>query len=397
MIEIFEGRLGGGKTYTAVERMANVLAQGEVVCTNIRLRPENLQKMVAARAGVEIELDQIIVLDNSKIPDFHRHVPWGDLRGAGKTRVLVVVDEAHLYFNSRDWAKTSRDLLAFLTQSDKVSVDIIFISQSALNIDKQFGRLVQYIWRFRDLSKWKIPILSIQYPLNQILACQYDYDGITLLQRWFRTKKPQVFDCYETAALLTDFPTLEGIRAKRDLKKVEPKDNNMKMIMVGILIFGAIALGSNFVRKKEPAAATAAVPKAPGAKPTETKKEKPLYEIYEEVFRSYWGHSHTLGTTGGSYTLGEMSNKGFVTAVSLERAKIALPDGRTGWVLATGRETVPASVTASPPAESLPKSPPIQPASPAASTTESTLSDRESQRMRQWIHKPLSSNGRPTS
>src|ERR1700677_4422161 len=239
MIEIFEGRIGGGKTYTAIERIANVLAQGEVVCTNIRLKWDGLRAMIAKRARVEIEPDQVIQLGNDKISEFHRHVPWGDLRGSGKTRVLVVVDEAHLFFNARDWGKANRELLAFLTQSDKVSVDVIFISQSALNIDKQFMRLVLFIWRFRDLSKWHVPGLGIKYPFDQILQCQYDYDGNTLLNRWFRKKNTMVFNCYETAALLTEFPTLEGIANKRELKKVESK-SMLKFVILAAIVAGII-------------------------------------------------------------------------------------------------------------------------------------------------------------
>lgn len=348
MIEIFEGRLGGGKTYSAVERIANHLARGMVVCTNIALNVENLERMIAARAGVQIERDQIIQLTNEQIPSFHQHVPWGSLRGDGQTSVLAVVDEAHLYFNARDWSTTNRQLLAFLTQSAKVTVDIIFISQSALNIDKQFHRLVQYIWRFRDMAKWKVPGLGLAWPLNQILACQYDYDGNTLLQRWFRFKNKAVFGCYKTAALLTEFPTLEGIKTQRELKKVR-KSNMWKWLIigaVGIALIGAWHLKKSFLDSGSQggtispfvSGATTFSGSRPGGKVsvverTEQRK-KTLYDLYDERFVSYNGYEGSLKTEVGWYQLGEMSNRGLVVAVSDRRAKIQQPDGRTGWIVA---------------------------------------------------------------
>lgn len=105
--------------------------------------------------------------------------------------VLVVIDEVHLTFNARDYAKTDKlywETLTFLTQSRKVHTDVIFISQSVLNMDKQFMRLVQYIWRFRDLSRWKIP-------------------------------------------LLREFPRLEGAKTKRTVAKVQ-RQNAMARVLI---------------------------------------------------------------------------------------------------------------------------------------------------------------------
>lgn len=345
MIEVFEGRLGGGKTYSAVSRIARHLAQGGTVVTNIRVIREALWAFVCEVYGVEFEHEQLWSLSNEKIAEFHRHVPWGALRGSGENlRVLVVVDEAHLYFNARDWSTCSRELLAFLTQSDKVSVDIIFISQSALNIDKQFARLVQYIWRFRDLSKWKIPGLGISYPLNQILCVQNDYDGKTILDRKFVQKDKRIFGCYETAALLTDFPNTAGMIAKRKLKKVEKNYKMLKFFIPLAVIFGLVCLyftkeKFNKVSSGQVGVSTSAPAAVPAALASSAKEEmKKAYEIYDEDFRSWSSNDRTLRTAQGWYQVGEMSGKGYVLGVSETRARIALPDGRVGWVVARSRE-----------------------------------------------------------
>jgi len=70
--------------------------------------------------------------------------------------------------------------------------------------------------------------------------------------------------------------------------------------------------------------------------PVAMKAVERAYEIYCEQFRGVClgGSSAMLHTSGGWYEVGQMSNKGFVTAVSERRAKIAMQDGRTGWVVA---------------------------------------------------------------
>lgn len=49
IIEVFEGRLGGGKSYSAVERVFAHFCRGGVVYTNIRLNWENVSSSGKAR------------------------------------------------------------------------------------------------------------------------------------------------------------------------------------------------------------------------------------------------------------------------------------------------------------------------------------------------------------
>jgi len=353
MIEIFEGRLGGGKTYSAVVRIVDHIRRGGLVCTNVEIVWDKVKAYCADKWEVVIEDDQLIKLTDEQIGEFHRHTPSGE----NGSPVLVVVDEAHLNFNSRDWNQSSRELLAFLTQSRKVHTDVIFISQSQLNMDKQFARLVQYIWRFRDLSKWKIPGLGIAYPFQQILACQFDYDGRTMLTKAFHQKDVAIFGLYNTNSLLREFPRLQGTKAKRKLNKTEKKSNKRMakyLIIIGLIV-GVIAAFllkeqlSAFGKPKQaasaapapftPAPVAAATPRPVVLSSTQSqderaKKYQAAYDIYDEGFVSYNGGNRTLKTDSGWYEVGEMSNKGFVVAVSPERARVMQPDGRPGWILA---------------------------------------------------------------
>lgn len=193
MIEIFQGRIGGGKTYNAVVRIASHLARGGHVFTNVELNWEGLKRLCEKSFRVRIKEEQLHFLDREQIPLVHQHISAGDM----SLPVLVVVDEAQLWFNARNWSKTSEDLLTFLTQSRKVAVDVIFITQAATNIDKQFRVLCQYIWAFKDLQKF------ISWcPVAMIVCLQFDQDAKFLLKSYFIRKRKLVFEAYNTNALL---------------------------------------------------------------------------------------------------------------------------------------------------------------------------------------------------
>jgi hypothetical protein len=392
MIELYEGRLGGGKTYSATVRMVDQVARGGLIATNIEIVWDKFSEYIENKFNVIPERDQYIALQDEQIGLFHRFTP----SGTAELPVLVVIDEAHLTFNSRDFAQTDklyRETLTFLTQSRKVNTDIIFIAQSVLNMDKQFMRLVQFIWRFRDLAKWKIPGLGIPYPLKQILAVQFDYDGKTVLQRSFIQKDKRIFGLYNTNSLIREFPRLTVAQTKRKLAQAKSTKDQMKLLIPVGIVLGLISAFflykkiSNIGKSSTPAVATTAAKPTPtsnvnttASSTTTTKtttggtesdgKEDWKYDIYDEEFKSWNGNSRELATKeGGWYKVGEMSSKGYVTAVSDRRARLAQPDGRTGWIVANSREKT--SSTPVPSATPTPEIPLGQRPAPSASVTPS--------------------------
>lgn len=219
MIEVFEGRIGGYKTYSAVARMVKYFATGGSVYTNIELKLDAVRAYLRQRFRWELQPGQYVLLTDEQIGEFHKHTP----SGTPDCPVLVVLDEAHIWFNAREWNKTSRELLTFLTQSRKVATDIIFITQSMHNLDKQFMRLVQYVWSFRDLQKWafKFAGFNIRWPLPQLCYTQHDYDGKTVIDRGLSWKDKGIYALYNTLVLLRTFPRLEAATDFRGKGKVK--------------------------------------------------------------------------------------------------------------------------------------------------------------------------------
>lgn len=158
------------------------------------------------------QINQYDGIDISHVWDF---VP----PGCPESPNLVILDEAHIYLNSRDWKNASRQFLEWMTHTRHLSVDVIFISQSMLNIDKQIARLVGYIWRFRDMQKWGCAELGIMWPLPQFMSSQFDFDGKSMIKpselSW---KNKQIYKLYNTYQLVTKFPLLERRMGKIDGK-----------------------------------------------------------------------------------------------------------------------------------------------------------------------------------
>ena len=268
MIEVYEGRLGGGKTYHAVRRMCEYIAAGGCVCSNIMLNMDPVKAFLRSRYDWEYQKGQFIYLEDGQINQFYKHTP----PGIDGTPSLVVIDEAHIWLNARDWANVLREMLIFLSQSRKCFTDIIFISQSALNLDKQIMRLVQYIWRFRDLKKLKISALGIGWPLNQFLVAQYDYDGKTILDKRFEFKDVGIYALYNTYTLLRTFARLKGHGEKFDGKIKRKGRRIMRLIIFILLIIGLgwlawSRLGSRFGFVKDKPVPAVVVPPAGSVRP----------------------------------------------------------------------------------------------------------------------------------
>lgn len=67
--------------------------------------------------------------------------------------VLYIIDEIHQFFNAREWAKTGKSVLFYLSQHRKLGDDVICITQSIGNVDKQFRSVAQDFTYLRNFRK----------------------------------------------------------------------------------------------------------------------------------------------------------------------------------------------------------------------------------------------------
>lgn len=228
MIAIVEGKIGGGKTYLCVSRILAHLAKGGTVFTNVELVPEGVARYLAKHHQVEFDPESIVRIDEQDAFDFHRR-----LRVGQGINTLCVIDEAHLWFHSRDHAitaQTRRGLLTFLSQSRKLHVDVLFIVQSADNLDAQFRRLAQEFWRCKDLSRLRVPLLNIPYPFPHTLVFRVDTGSNQILDRKLLKRDPDIFEAYNTDALLRPVEFAGEIQSIRQLKRQDAKSLKQRIM-----------------------------------------------------------------------------------------------------------------------------------------------------------------------
>lgn len=131
----------------------------------------------------------------------------GIIKEKGKVKegsILLVIDEAQLLFNSRDWGQRGRsDWLSFFTLHRHLGYDVVFVAQFDRMLDRQIRSLIEYEYIHRKVSNfgWKGKIISafalgnlfvsvkVWYPLKEKVGTE-----------WFRAKR-KYYGIYDSYAL----------------------------------------------------------------------------------------------------------------------------------------------------------------------------------------------------
>ena len=146
MISLYTGSLGSGKSYHALSLGLDWCVKGKNVIANFPVKPpakfwgklhEKYWKKILSRWDFQMEFTPELLISKS----FENG--W-----FGKeSQCLVIIDEAGILFNSRDWqtaAGSRKKWIQFLSQSRKFGYDFIFVCQSDRMIDRQIRGLVEY-------------------------------------------------------------------------------------------------------------------------------------------------------------------------------------------------------------------------------------------------------------
>ena len=194
MIEAITGRIGGGKTCLAVIRMAEYIASGGRVYTNVRLLSTH---DVFAEGGTDYEThvnsDSPIAVYLRKKYDWEiQHGQYNYLyetaletgfehsipKGLPEKKVLVVLDEINEWFDTldRDSIKKSdgiiRDTFRFLRQSRKCYIDVIFILQVFETLNNRIRDLVAFLWVCRDMQYFKVTGIPLGWAFKHMFYWQ---------------------------------------------------------------------------------------------------------------------------------------------------------------------------------------------------------------------------------
>lgn len=147
MIIIHEGTPGSGKSYDAIRKVIDALKTGRTVYARIDgVDIEECREALAAMTGLTRDAlkEKYVHLKHDEIPRFWEICPPG---------AFVVIDEAQLYFNSRDWSKDeNRKFSDWASTHRHHGYDLLLITQRAERIDSAVRSLAEFRYRYRKLN-----------------------------------------------------------------------------------------------------------------------------------------------------------------------------------------------------------------------------------------------------
>lgn len=168
MISLYSGTVGSGKSYHALlTGLQHVHTRTPYyVVANFDIR--NKDRKESERWFFWPEIKPIDLISFSFEKGF-----FGQ-----EGRCLLIIDEAGVIFNSRDWTASKKervDWINFFSQSRKFGYDIILVAQDDRMIDRQIRGLIEFnVVHFNMRKYWFLSFLPFRFH--------------TAVYRWYHTK-----------------------------------------------------------------------------------------------------------------------------------------------------------------------------------------------------------------
>lgn len=195
-ISLFSGTPGSYKSYHATGEIIEYLKSGRNVIANFPIDYKNVLKKEIK--GEFIYIDNLVLTPQYLIEYAKEHHKKND-----KCQTLVVIDEASIIFNSREFNRKDRtEWIKFLANHRHLNYNFILISQLDTMLDKQIRGLIEYEYKHRALKRYNF----ITWLLSKICGGLY-----MTLEIWYPCKMrigsrfckfhKKIASCYDTMAL----------------------------------------------------------------------------------------------------------------------------------------------------------------------------------------------------
>lgn len=176
-LEFLEGPMRNGKSLLANKCALNALRDGAVVGLNYELVPD-WAELYARRTAKRWETEEDIFRRAKSMWD--RCFRFGSLESlesvsrlakthsigkrakSRESKGLIVIDEVGLYLNARNW-KDHMEFIQYLAKLGKMECQMIMVSHSHEDIDKQVQRKIELITSVRNLQKRKFAGISMGF------------------------------------------------------------------------------------------------------------------------------------------------------------------------------------------------------------------------------------------
>lgn len=254
MISLYSGTPGSGKSLHVADRVRWAVRAGRPVLCNFDVDPAVLGR---SRYDRFFHYWDNQALSPDRLVRFSReYFGGGPVR---EDRILLVIDEAQLLFNARDWGVHGRERwVSFFTQHRKFGYSVILVAQFDRMLDRQLRSLIEYEFVHRKVSNfgWRGLLLSalllsprlfvsvkVWYPMKEKVGSEFFR---------FRRRNARLYDTYADFAPPSQAPGCGG-GGGGDL---QPQPGVREGGLVQGVVEGAVREASQ-----------GAVPEGPGASP----------------------------------------------------------------------------------------------------------------------------------
>ncbi|MFH6893518.1 zonular occludens toxin domain-containing protein [Providencia huaxiensis] len=204
------GKLGSGKTLSAVYKIKDYLMKGRKVATNLNISLTGMFGYYAKNVNL------IRVPDKPSSFDLEC-IGRGNSTYDESLNGLLVLDECGTWFNSRSWAdKNRQDLINWIAHARKLGWDVIFLVQNLHVVDKQ-SRLMfaEHVVYCRRLDRLRLPFIhgilklitfgAFSLPKIHVSIVKYGDSPTSLtVDKWIYQGSP-LYAAYDTKQQFSDF------------------------------------------------------------------------------------------------------------------------------------------------------------------------------------------------
>ncbi len=196
MISLYSGTPGSGKSLHIASKLYHwTRCRNELIIVNFKVNED-----VLGKKGKLIQIDDELI-DVAFLNWLSEW--WHKTHKFKEGGITLIIDEAQLRFNSRDWCAAGRaEWLSFFAQHRHLGYDVILIAQFDRMLDRQIRSLLEYEYKHRRISNfgWRGKLISLfaggklfscvkmWYPLKERIGCDFFA---------FRKKYGRVYDTHQ--------------------------------------------------------------------------------------------------------------------------------------------------------------------------------------------------------
>ncbi len=178
MISLYTGSVGSGKSYHATELGLDWIRTKKNVIANFAVKAPEKTLTKAGKRRWNDRIDRWEYMEEITVEMLMALSLQNGWFGK-ESQCLVIIDEAGIMFNSRDWQHERSERtkwIKFLSQSRKFGYDFVFVCQMDRMIDRQIRGLVEYevkhlkannSFMFKILSLFKVTMFMYVYKWYQ--------------------------------------------------------------------------------------------------------------------------------------------------------------------------------------------------------------------------------------